>query len=114
MGIETVIAFCLLALASAAGPVLTILIVSRIAGDFAGQLLKSLDATSIRLLGHLNEHRMLGGEPRDLIDRKMDLEEKRLEAEAKRQELLMQDHLEVQKSMRQESRDPFSGRIGRD
>lgn len=112
MGIETVVAFVVLALASAAGPVLTILIVSRVAGDFAQQLLKSVDQTGLRIIGHLNEHRMLGGKPKDLIDRELDLEQKRVDVEAHRQEQILQETLESRRHL--EARDPFSGRITRE
>ena len=103
------IALICLALAAAAGPVLVVVIVGRVASDFAQQFLRAVDATSARILGHLNEHRMIGGKPRDLYDQELRLEERRIELDAKRQEMLVQEHLAAQRTALGE-RDPFSGR----
>lgn len=106
-------AVVLLAFVAVAGVLGALGICAWLALRLSVRLLGAIETSVNRIVAHLDNHQILGGKPKDMIEREMDLEHERLRLESQKEQLILREQIRQQQDVL--NRDPFSGvPFGRD
>lgn len=97
-------------------PLITIWVISRTLGRAFDKVLETVDRQVGRIVTYQSESQMLGGKPKDLILQELEVEQLRVQSEARRQEIALKETIEERRRQVQDerragpfARNPFSG-----